>query len=61
MNKKLILFPSLILLLLAFVLAACGGQRSTTSDPIEADLAKQTQTVPVEGGSYTDVTVAAAV
>ncbi len=57
MNKKLLL-PILVLSLLAFVLAACGGQSSAPSAPKEVDLAAETQVVPVEGGSYTDVSAA---
>ena len=42
--------------LLAFVLAACGGQGDGDAAAPATDLASQTQVVPVEGGgSYTDV------
>ena len=58
MNKKRLLLPILALSLLAFVLAACGGQSSAPSAPKEVDLAAETQVVPVEGGSYTDVSAA---
>lgn len=55
MKKNLILSLS-SLLLLVFVLVACGGQESVDSAPAVADLASQIQSVPVEGGgSYTDV------
>jgi rhodanese-related sulfurtransferase len=57
MNRKLSLYFSLAFLL-AFVLAACGGQESADTAPAVTDLSSQTQTVPVEGGgSYTDVSV----
>ena len=55
MNRKVVL-PFSLVLLLAFVLVACGGQEDVDTAPAVTDLASQTQTVPVEGGgSYTDV------
>jgi rhodanese-related sulfurtransferase len=55
MKKNLTLsFSSL--LLLVFVLAACGGQEGVETAVIVTDPSTQTQTVSVEGGgSYTDV------
>ena len=55
MNRKMA--PTFTLaLLLAFVLAACGGQGDGDAAAPVSDLASQTQVVPVEGGgSYTDV------
>ncbi len=58
MNKKQRLLSLLTLSLLAFILAACGGQSDAVSAPAEVDLAAETQVVPVEGGSYTDVSAA---
>lgn len=49
------LTPFILLLLLSLGLAACGGQSETHVADI--DLAEQTQTVSVAGGSYTDVSV----
>lgn len=57
MNKKHLLIPSLPLVLLAFVLAACAGQ-TAVPDASSVDLSAETTTVPVEGGSYTDVSAA---
>jgi rhodanese-related sulfurtransferase len=55
MNKKVTFSLSLILML-AILLAACGGQESADSASSVSDLSSQTQTVPVEGGgSFTDV------
>ena len=56
MNKNP-LIPSLALLLLALVLAACGGS-NTAATPAEVDLGAETQIIPVEGGSFTDVSAA---
>lgn len=56
MNKKP-LIPSLALLLLALILAACGGS-NTAATPAEVDLTAETQIIPVEGGSFTDVSAA---
>jgi rhodanese-related sulfurtransferase len=43
--------------LVTLILSACGGQNSTVSTSTGSDLDAQTQIVPVEGGSYTDVSV----
>lgn len=55
MTQKRILMTTLFLLGTAVILAACGGQSSA---PAPIDLAAETTIVPVEGGSYTDVSVA---
>jgi len=57
MRKKQLLIPSLVLSLLALVLAACGSQ-TAVPDTSNVDLSAETTAVPVEGGSYTDVSVA---
>jgi rhodanese-related sulfurtransferase len=55
MQKMKQFTPYILLALLSLTLAACGGQSET---PIaEIDLAEQTQTVSVAGGSYADVSV----
>ena len=47
---------ALVLPLVVLLLFACGGQEGVDTAPAAADLASQSQTVPVEGGgSYTDV------
>lgn len=56
--KKKQLSISVLLLLLAFLLAACGGQSGTVAPSADVDLDDETQVVPVEGGSYTDVSAA---
>lgn len=55
MTQKRILMTTLFLLVTAVILAACGGQNTT---PAPVDLAAETTIVPVDGGSYTDVSVA---
>lgn len=55
MTQKRMLMTTLFLLVTAVILAACGGQNTT---PAPVDLAAETTIVPVEGGSYTDVSVA---
>lgn len=57
MHKKQLLIPSLVLSLLALVLAACGSQTAVPNTS-SVDLNAETTTVPVEGGTYTDVSVA---
>jgi len=52
-NKAVII--SVGLALVALLLAGCGSQDSAASHASAVDLAAQTQTVPVGGGSYTDV------
>lgn len=53
MKKSRIGLSMLILGIMAIVLVACGGNEPA---PVaEVNLDEQTQTVPVEGGSYTDV------
>lgn len=47
----------LTLALLALVLVACGSQ-TAVSDTSNVDLNAETTAVPVEGGTYTDVSVA---
>ena len=47
----------LIGILLTLVLAACGSQ-TAVSDTGSADLRTETQVVPVDGGSFTDVSAA---
>ena len=55
MKKKLTVTSSLFLLM-AFVLASCGGQESNETAPVVTDLSSQVQAVTIEGGgSYTDV------
>jgi rhodanese-related sulfurtransferase len=56
--KKKQLSISVLLLLLAFLLAACGGQSGAVAPSADVDLDDETQVVPVEGGSYTDVSAA---
>ncbi|GAB4282950.1 MAG: hypothetical protein Kow0080_36910 [Candidatus Promineifilaceae bacterium] len=55
MTQKRILMTTLFLLVTAVILAACSGQNTT---PAPVDLAAETTIVPVDGGSYTDVSVA---
>lgn len=46
----------IFVMMLAVVLAACGGEDNSDSGPTVTDLASETQTVPVNGsGAYTDV------
>ena len=55
---KKVTFSLTFPLMLAILLAACGGQEVADTVPAATDLSSQTQTVPVEGGgSYTDVSV----
>jgi rhodanese-related sulfurtransferase len=55
MTKKLAPFTSLTVLM-ALLLVACGGQESTDSEMVNADLSEERQTVPLDGGgSYTNV------
>jgi len=56
MHKKQLLIFSLVLSLSALVLVACGSQ-TAAPDASSVDLSAETTAVPVEGGSYTDVSV----
>ena len=54
-RSHLTLFP--LVAALALVLAACSSSSSTT-EASEVNMDNETQVVPVDGGSYTDVSVA---
>lgn len=55
MAKTKLMFFMLVALIL-LMLAACGGS-TESAPPSEIHLEQQTQSVPVDGGSYTDVSV----
>mgnify|MGYP002622979547 FL=1 len=57
MNRKRFILPALALLLLTFIIAACGTQNDTTATT-SVDLSTESQIVPVEGGAFTDVSAA---
>jgi rhodanese-related sulfurtransferase len=57
MKRSKLIIAGLVLALFVLVLAACGGE-TAVSNTSAVDLNNETQVVPVEGGSYTDVSAA---